>query len=87
MTTFTPLNDNVVILRDEIVTTTKGGLLLATGSLEKPQTGEILSIGPEVTEVKPGERVLYSNRAGAVFKIEGEEVFILKEENIIGILD
>jgi len=85
--TFKPLADFVVIERDEVVTTTSGGLLLALGSLERPQTGTVVSVGPDVTEVVAGDKVFYSNRAGAEYTIDEAKVFILKEENIIGVLD
>lgn len=84
--TFKPLADFVVIERDDVVTKI-GSLLLHSGSLERPQTGTVVSVGPDVTEVVSGDRVFYSNRAGAEYTINEAKVFILKEENIIGVFD
>jgi len=85
--TFKPLNDLIVVDRDPIVTETAGGLLLASGSLQKPQSGTVVSVGKKVDGIVPGDRIFYSNRTGVEHKVDGETIFLIKEENVIGIFN
>ena len=93
--TIKPLLDRVVLKPTEIEETTKSGFILTSASQEKPQFSEVVAVGPgglvdgkEVTMyVKPGDKVIAGKYAGTEIKIDGEEHMILKESDILGILD
>jgi chaperonin GroES len=88
-----PLDDRVVVKPLDVEEKTPGGIVLPDTAKEKPQTGEILAIGPgkllkdgdraELT-VKVGDRVLYGKYSGTEIKVEGEEIKILRESDILG---
>lgn len=90
-----PLADRVVIRMLEAEETTKGGILLAGNAKEKPQIAEIVEVGPggfvdgnEVRmEVKPGDHVLISKYAGTEVKIDGEEFTILRQSELLAIVE
>ena len=91
----TPLHDRVVIRRIEEAETTRGGIIIPDTAKDKPQEGEIVSVGTgKVTEegkvlrlaVKEGDRVLFGKYAGTEIKIDGEELLIMREEEVLGIL-
>ena len=90
-----PLGDRVVIKNVEAEETTKSGLLLTTASKEKPQMAEVLSVGPggmvdgkEVKMVvKPGQRVIYSKYAGTEVKLDGEEYILVRQSDILAIVE
>lgn len=90
-----PLGDRVVIKKIEAEETTKSGILLPENAKEKPQEAEIVAVGPgglvdgkEVRmEVKVGDRVIFSKYSGNDIKIDGEEYTILKQEDILAILE
>ena len=90
-----PLGDRVVIKNVEAEETTKGGLLLASASKEKPQMAEVLAVGPgglvdgkEVKmEVKVGQKVIYSKYAGTEVKIDGEELIIVRQSDILAVVE
>ncbi|MBQ6646956.1 MAG: co-chaperone GroES [Clostridia bacterium] len=90
-----PLGDRVVIKNMEAEETSKGGILLAGTAKEKPQLAEVLAVGPggnvdgkEVTMyVKPGQKVFYSKYAGTEVKFEGEEYIIVRQSDILAIVD
>lgn len=91
-----PLGDRVVIKpmpREEM---TKSGLVIPDTAKEKPQEGEILAIGPgriledgkrEAMDVKPGQKVLYAKYAGTEFKVDGDELLILSQKDILAVVD
>ncbi len=90
-----PLGDRVVIKNMEAEETSKGGILLAGTAKEKPQLAEVLAVGPggmvdgkEITMyVKPGQKVFYSKYAGTEIKFEGEEYIIVRQSDILAIVD
>ena len=90
-----PLGDRVVIKRLEAEETTKSGIVLPNAAKEKPQMAEVIAVGPggmvdgkEVKmEVKVGDKVIFSKYSGNEVKIDGEEVTILKQDDILGIVE
>ena len=90
-----PLGDRVVIKNMEAEETSKGGILLAGTAKEKPQLAEVLAVGPggmvdgkESTMCgKPGQKVFYSKYAGTEIKFEGEEYIIVRQSDILAIVD
>ena len=90
-----PLGDRVVIKNVEAEETTKGGLLLTNASKEKPQMAEVLAVGPggnvdgkEVTmQVKVGQKVIYSKYAGTEVKLDGQEVIIVRQSDILAVVE
>ena len=93
--TIKPLFDRVVVKAIETEEKTKGGILLLAKDQEKPQMAEVIAVGPgglidgkEVKmEVKVGDKVLCSKYAGSEFKVDGEEVTILRQSDILAIVD
>jgi chaperonin GroES len=91
-----PLQDRVIIKRLEEEQKTAGGIIIPDTAKEKPQQGKILAVGPgkvldngtrlEMT-VKEGDVVLFGKYSGSEVKIEGEEVLIMREEDILGIIN
>ena len=90
-----PLGDRVVLKQVEAEETTKSGLILTTSAQEKPQEAEVIAVGPggmvdgkEVTmQVKPGDKVIYSNYAGNEVKLEGEEYIIVRQNDILAVVE
>ena len=91
----TPLGDRVVLKQLVAEETTKSGIVLPGQNKEKPQQAEVIAVGPggvidgkEVKMVvKPGDKVLYSKYAGSQFKVDGEEVTIVKQSDILAIVE
>ena len=93
---FRPLHDRVVVRRTEGEEKTKGGIIIPDTVKEKPQEGEVVAVGPGARdedgklmplELKPGERVLFGKWSGSEVKIDGQELLIMKESDIMGVLD
>jgi chaperonin GroES len=93
---FRPLHDRVVVRRIEEDERTKGGIIIPDTAKEKPQQGEIVAVGPgapdekgnvQPLDVKPGDRVLFGKWSGTEVKIDGEELLIMKESDILGVLE
>ena len=90
-----PLNDRVLIKMKENEETTKSGIILAGASKEKPQIAEVVEVGPgekidgklEEMYVKKGDNVIVSKYAGTEIKYEGEEYLIVKQEDILAIVE
>ena len=90
-----PLGDRVVLKQVEAEETTKSGLILTTSAQEKPQAAEVIAVGPggmvdgkEVTmQVKPGDKVIYSKYAGNEVKLEGEEYIIVRQNDILAVVE
>ena len=91
-----PLGDRIVVKAIEAETTSRGGIVLPDTAKERPQTGEVLAIGPGRTldngttvalEVKVGDKVVYSKYGGTEIKIGGEEVIILRQDDILGVVE
>jgi chaperonin GroES len=92
---FRPLHDRVVIRRIEGEDKTKGGILIPDTVKEKPQEGEVVAVGPGARdesgklialEVKAGDRVLFGKWSGSEVKIDGEDLLIMKESDILGVV-
>lgn len=90
-----PLGDRVVLKQCEAEETTKSGIILASASKEKPQEAEVIAVGPggmvdgkEVTMcVKAGQKVIYSKYAGTEVKLDGEEYIIVKQSDILAVVE
>ena len=90
-----PLSDRVVVKQLEAEETTKSGIILASSAQEKPQEAEVIAVGPggmvdgkEVAmQVKMGQKVIYSKYAGTNVKLEGEEYIIIKQDDILAIVE
>jgi chaperonin GroES len=93
---FRPLHDRVVVRRIEAEEKTSGGIIIPETAKEKPQQGEVVAVGPGVPDehgklappsVKAGERVLFGKWSGAEVKIDGEDLLIMKESDILGVIE
>ena len=93
---FRPLHDRVVVERLEEEHKTKGGIIIPDTAAEKPQTGKVVSAGPgargedgkiQPLDVKAGDTVLFGKWSGTEVKIDGEDLLIMKESDIMGVLD
>ena len=93
---FRPLHDRVVVKRIEEDTRTAGGIIIPDTAKEKPMQGEIVAVGPGARdeagklvplEVKAGDRVLFGKWSGTEVKIDGKELLIMKESDILGIIE
>src|SRR5471032_837274 len=96
MTKFRPLGDRVVVRRVKEDQKTPGGIIIPDTVQEKPQEGEVISVGPGApdnngklipTTLKAGEFVLFGKWSGTEVKIDGEELLIMKESDIMGVLE
>ena len=92
---FTPLHDRVLVRRVESDEKTKGGLIIPDSAKEKPQEGEIVAVGNGARDesgkrvemdVKAGDRILFGKWSGTEITIDGEELLIMKESDILGVL-
>ena len=92
---FRPLGDRVLVKRVEEESKTKGGIIIPDTAKEKPQEGEVVSVGPGARgedgklvalDVKKGDRVLFGKYAGTEIKIDGDEFLMMREEDILGVL-
>ena len=92
---FRPLHDRVVIRRIEGEDKTKGGIIIPDTAKEKPQEGEIVAVGPGgrdengkliVMGVKAGDRVLFGKWSGTEVKLDGDDLLIMKESDIMGVI-
>jgi chaperonin GroES len=93
---FRPLHDRVVLRRIESEEKTKGGIIIPDAAKEKPQEGEIIAVGPGgrdesgklvPLDVRVGDRVLFGKWSGTEVKLDGEELLIMKEGDIMGVLE
>jgi chaperonin GroES len=93
--TFTPLHDRILVRRIEEGETVRGGIIIPDSAKEKPQEGEVISVGKGKSndegkvfplDVKVGDRVLFGKYSGTEIKIDGEEFLIMREEEVLGIL-
>jgi chaperonin GroES len=93
---FKPLHDRVLVRRIEQEDKTKGGIIIPDTAKEKPQEGEVIAAGPGARkddgnlvplDVKAGDRVLFGKWSGTEVKIDGEDLLIMKESDILGIID
>jgi chaperonin GroES len=93
---FRPLHDRVVVRRLEEEERTKGGIIIPDTAKEKPQQGEVIAAGPGARneqgqlvalDVKEGDRILFGKWSGTEVKIDGEDLLIMKESDILGVLE
>jgi chaperonin GroES len=93
---FRPLHDRVLVRRIEAEEKTAGGIIIPDTAKEKPQEGEVVAVGPGARDdsgkivelsVKPGDRILFGKWSGSEVKIEGEELLIMKESDILGVVE
>jgi chaperonin GroES len=93
---FRPLHDRVVVRRIEAEEKTSGGIIIPDTAKEKPMEGEVIAVGPGARneqgqlvalDVRQGDRILFGKWSGTEVKIDGEEVMIMKESDIMGIIE
>jgi chaperonin GroES len=93
---FRPLHDRIVLRRIEGEEKTKGGIIIPDTVKEKPQEGEVIAVGPGARDesgkivpldVKAGDRVLFGKWSGTEVKIDGEDLLIMKEADILGVIE
>jgi chaperonin GroES len=94
-TKFTPLHDRVLVRRVQEVGTTRGGIIIPDSAKDKPQEGEVISVGKGKTNdegnvsplaLKDGDRILFGKYSGTEIKIDGEDFLIMREEEVLGIV-
>ena len=94
-TNITPLHDRVIVRRIEEGEQVRGGIIIPDSAKEKPQDGEVVAAGAgkykedgtrQPLDVKPGDRVLFGKYSGSEIKIDGEELLIMREDEILGII-
>ena len=91
-----PLHDRVIVKRQEAETKTAGGIIIPDSAKEKPQEGEVVAVGNGIRkedgtllplDVKAGDKILFSKYAGTEIKIDGEELLMMKEDDIMGVVE
>ena len=92
---FRPLGDRVLVKRVEEEEKTKGGIIIPDTAKEKPQEGEVVAVGPgarddsgkvQALDVKTGDRILFGKWSGTEVKLDGKDLLIMKESDILGVL-
>ena len=92
---FRPLGDRVLVKRVDEESKTKGGIIIPDTAKEKPQEGKVVAVGPGRTEdgklikpdVKAGDRILFGKYSGTEIKLNGEEHIIMREEDVLGVIE
>ena len=93
---FRPLHDRVVVRRVEQESKSSGGIIIPDTAKEKPMEGEIIAVGPGgrdeagkliPIDLKPGDRILFGKWSGTEVKIDGEELLIMKESDVMGVIE
>ena len=93
---FRPLHDRVLVRRVDADERTRGGIIIPDTAKEKPMEGEILAVGPGARDekgqihppdVRPGDRILFGKWSGTEVNLEGDDLLIVKESDILGVLD
>jgi chaperonin GroES len=94
-TTFTPLHDRILVSRVEEGETVRGGIIIPDSAKEKPMEGKVVAVGKGKSnnegkvfplDVKAGDKILFGKYSGTEIKIDGEELLIMREEEVLGIL-
>lgn len=94
--TFRPLGDRILVRRVEEDAKTPGGIIIPDTAKEKPQQGEVIAVGPGARdkdgrrlepELKAGQKVLFGKWSGSEVRIDGEDLLIMKESDVLGVLD
>ncbi|MET3663508.1 co-chaperone GroES [Caulobacter sp. 1776] len=93
---FRPLGDRVLVKRVEEETKTKGGIIIPDTAKEKPQEGEVVAVGPGARndkgdvvalDVKTGDRILFGKWSGTEVKVDGQDLLIMKESDVLGVVE
>jgi len=93
---FRPLHDRIVVKRVDSDTKTTGGIIIPDTAAEKPQEGEVVAVGPGARdetgkvipiELKKGDKILFGKWSGTEVKIDGQELLIMKESDVLGVLE
>jgi chaperonin GroES len=93
---FRPLHDRILVRRVDSEEKTKGGIIIPDTAKEKPQEGEVIAVGPgarneagqiQPLDVKAGDRILFGKWSGTEIKINGEDLLIMKESDVMGIIE
>ena len=93
---FRPLGDRVLVRRVDEETKTKGGIIIPDTAKEKPQEGEVISVGPgardesgkiQPLDLKKGDRILFGKWSGTEVKIDGADLLIMKESDVLGVIE
>ena len=93
---FRPLGDRVLVKRVEEETKTKGGIIIPDTAKEKPQEGEVVAVGPGARndkgdivalDVKAGDRILFGKWSGTEVKVDGQDLLIMKESDVLGVIE
>ncbi len=93
---FRPLHDRVVVKRIDAEEKTKGGIIIPDTAKEKPQEGEVIAVGPGARdesgklvalELKAGDRILFGKWSGTEIKLDGEDLLIMKESDVMGVIE
>ncbi len=93
---FRPLGDRVLVKRIEEEQKTRGGIIIPDTAKEKPQEGEVIAVGPGARDdsgkvnpldVKPGDRILFGKWSGSEVRLDGEDLLIMKESDILGVVE
>ncbi|CAD7038135.1 MULTISPECIES: co-chaperone GroES [Pseudorhizobium] len=94
--TFRPLHDRILVRRVDSEEKTKGGIIIPDTAKEKPQEGEVIAVGPgarneqgqiQALDVKVGDRILFGKWSGTEIKIDGEDLLIMKESDVMGVIE
>lgn len=84
---FQPLKNRIVVLQDEAKTETESGFIIPKAAQERPKEGKVLAIGSEVRDVKVNDRVMFGKHDGVEQKIEGQNVLLMSESHVWGVID
>ncbi len=93
---FRPLHDRILVRRVDSEEKTRGGIIIPDTAKEKPQEGQVVSVGPgarneagqvQALDVKAGDRILFGKWSGTEIKINGEDLLIMKESDVLGVLE
>ncbi|GGG21484.1 MULTISPECIES: co-chaperone GroES [Rhizobium] len=93
---FRPLHDRILVRRVDFHEKTKGGIIIPDTAKEKPSEGEVVAVGPgapneagqiQALDVKAGDRILFGKWSGTEIKIDGEDLLIMKESDVLGIIE
>jgi chaperonin GroES len=91
-----PLNDRILVKRLEAEEKTKGGIVLPETAKEKPKEGEVIAVGPgkilesgkrQTLELKKGDKIIFESYAGTEIKMDGKEYLLMKEDDVLGIIE
>lgn len=94
--TFRPLHDRILVRRIEADTKTSGGIIIPDTAKEKPSEGEVIAVGPGARDdagklveldVRPGDRILFGKWSGTEIKLDGEDLLIMKESDVMGVIE